>query len=378
MSQLEERLRQKIRKAGGWIGFDTFMQTALYEPGLGYYETATAFGVTGDFVTAVELGPWLALGLADLVTWGWKQMGSPAEWSLLEQGGGSGRLLCDVMRVLESSDIRPPARIIAVEASAAMRTRQRHAFAQAGLDVAQAADLHAVEPQACCIMFSNELPDAFPVRCFVWQNGEMHERGVSLQGEAFRWCRATAPLADQPAISPGLCAGWPDGYTSEWNPGLARWQRDISRVVRRGYVICVDYGYPEREYYRPARRAGTLMAHRGHQGYGDVLSEPGCRDITAHVDFTALVRAGRAAGLGLVQFMGQGAWLAQCPRVQRQIQALAVAQTAEADRAMAQAKRMLLPFGMGETFKLCVQAAGLACTPPPFLKQFDRRDALGA
>jgi len=377
MSYLEEVIRRQIRDAGGWLGFDAFMQSALYAPGLGYYETATAFGEEGDFVTAAALGPWLALGLADLIDWSWKQMGKPSRWCLLEQGGGNGRLLCEVMRTLQALDMTLPSRLVAVEASAAMRARQRDAYAQAGLVVMQAAGLHEVEPQECCFMFCNELPDAFPVRCFRWQHGEMYERGVALQEGAFVWRVAPEPMQETPAIDSVLTAKWPDGYVSEWCPGLAAWQREVSRVVRRGHVACIDYGYPASEYYRPGRCEGTLMAHHGHLGLEDVLSAPGQRDITAHVDFTSLVRAGSSAGLSVVSFMGQGGWLAQSPGIQRRIRALATVRTPEAMREMAHAKRMLLPVGMGETFKLCVQAVGLADDSPPFLTRFDRRDALG-
>ncbi len=378
MSQLEETIRRQIRDAGGWLGFDAFMWAALYTPGHGYYETATAFGEEGDFVTAADLGPWLALGLADLIEWYWQQMGEPSTWSLLEQGGGSGCLLCAVMQALQSSDIAPPTKIIAIEASRTMRARQQTRYAQAGLDVMQVASLRELDAQACCFMFSNELPDAFPVRCFTWQHGQMYERGVGLHEDNFVWRVAPEPLQAKPDIDPSLWRAWPDGYASEWCPGLAGWQQEVSRVVQRGHVVCVDYGYPASEYYRPARCEGTLMAHRDHQGCEDVLSAPGRQDITAHVDFTALARAGAAAGLQMVSFMGQGGWLAQSPRVQQRIQILAAAGTSEAMHEMAHAKRMLLPFGMGETFKLCIQAAGLPAEAPSFLVQFDRRDALAA
>jgi len=377
MSYLKELIRQHIRDAGGWLGFDAFMQAALYTPGYGYYETATAFGEEGDFVTAAELGPWLALGLADLIDWSWKQMGEPSRWCLLEQGGGSGRVLCEVMRALEALDVATPSRLVAVEASTAMRSRQQDAYAQAGLDVTQVASLQEVDSQECCFMFSNELPDAFPVRCFRWQHGKMYERGVALQEDNFIWRVAPDPMQVSPGIDPALIAGWPEGYVSEWCPGLAVWQQEVSRVVQRGHVICIDYGYPASEYYRPGRCEGTLMAHHGHRGLEDVLSEPGQRDITAHVDFTALARVGRTAGLSVVSFMGQGGWLAQSPGIQQRIQALATARTPEAMREMAHARRMLLPEGMGETFKLCIQVAGPTGEPPPFLTRFDRRDALG-
>ena len=368
-------LHQRIIQAGGWIPFDRYMQAALYEPGLGYYESADVFGAEGDFVTGADLGPWLAKGFADLITWGWQALGRPSEWTLMEQGGGSGALLCGVLQEFAAQGMPMPARIVAVEASARMRKRQEQAYRDARIPVEQASALPAVEPGEACILFCNELPDAFPVRCLVKREEVLYERGVGWSGEAPAWEVAPEPLTDGPRIDPALQQAWPEGYATEWNPRLDSWQRDVARVVRRGLVFCLDYGFSQQEYYRPNRIDGTLMAHYRHQASGDVLADPGSRDITAHVDFTSLAHWGRIHGLQSTGFMSQGAWLAQSPSVQTHIAALAGSAEAAAMKQMAHAKRLLLPSGMGELFKLLIQrtdGVGSDATLPSFLGHFNR------
>lgn len=377
--ELEALIRRRLDEAGGWMPFDAFMAQALYEPGLGYYESARVFGAAGDFVTAPELGPWLSLAVADFIQWGWEALGRPADWSLIEQGGGSGRLLCDVMAELARRGLAP-ARVIAVEASRWMRERQREAYAATGLDVRQTASLDEIEPRDNALYFCNELPDAFPVRCFAWRGGAWRERGVVWRDEQdgrdgrFAWNERA--LDAPPAIDERLAAAWPDGYCSEWNPGLATWQQALARVMPRGYALCVDYGYAASEYYRPGRSEGTLLAHVGHQAVEDVLAEPGGRDITAHVDFTALTRAGRSAGIEPACWMPQGAWLAQSPAVQARVGELARAGGPEGMDDMAALRRLVMPQGMGELFKALIQARGAPAAPPPWLERFDRLPAL--
>jgi SAM-dependent MidA family methyltransferase len=368
-------LRQRIEASGGWIPFDQFMQAALYEPGLGYYESAEVFGAEGDFVTAADLGPWLAKGFADLIVWGWQAMGKPSTWTLMEQGGGSGALLCAVVEALQALGLPLPARIVAVEASARMRARQAEAYAGAGLAVEQVPALTALGPLDACMMFCNELPDAFPVRCLVRKGDGLHERGVAWHAAAPVWADADAPMHEVPSIDPALWQAWPEGYVTEWNPGLEAWQRELATTIRHGLVFCVDYGFAQQEYYRPNRVGGTLLAHHRHRAEADVLADPGSRDITAHVDFTALTKAGRMHGLHGTAFMSQGAWLAQSPSVQSHIAALAGATDARSLAQMAQVKRLLLPSGMGELFKLLIQRTdgfGQTATLPPFLSRFDR------
>jgi len=70
-------------------------------------------------------------------------------------------------------------------------------------------------------------------------------------------------------------------------------------------VLTIDYGHPASLYYAPHRSHGTLTAFVKHHGVDDVLAEPGMRDITAHVDFTALHQAGARAGLATLGFLDQ-------------------------------------------------------------------------
>ena len=370
-SNLEAIIAQRIKDAGGWIPFDQFMGAALYEPQFGYYESQAVFGQQGDFVTGAELGTWLALGYADLIEWGWKELGSPAEWVLLEQGGGSGALLTDVLAELHRKEMAP-AKTVAVETSAHMRQRQQAHYQTQGFDVLSVKSLAEAGEIENCLMFCNELPDAFPVRCFSWQKRQLVERGVAHSQEGFHWQDGPAVEEGLIDIDKGLQGEWPDGYTSEWNPNLASWQMDVAGMIKRGLLFCVDYGYSQQEYYRPQRIEGTLMGHQGHQVIEDVLKSPGSCDITAHIDFTALHRIGERHGLNGCCFMSQGGWLAQSPSVQRLVESLAADGSVASVQQLAHAKRMLMPFGMGETFKLFMQAVNVPNAVPVYLERFNR------
>jgi SAM-dependent MidA family methyltransferase len=83
----------------------------------------------------------------------------------------------------------------------------------------------------------------------------------------------------------------------------------VARAIHRGYVLTIDYGWPASIYYAPFRTGGTLTARVQHQTVDDPLADPGDRDITAHVDFSALARAGEAAGLVTLGFLDQQRFL---------------------------------------------------------------------
>ena len=216
-----------------------------------------------------------------------------------------------------------PDEVVSVEHCLQLRERQMHLYDERGHTVRMVSSLEQLEPAEDCIYYSNELPDAFPVPCFHWKEGAFYERGVGIEGEGFCWLDRDAPMSSPPAIAPELIAAWPDDYISEYNPAVADWQAEIARIMPRGLAITVDYGYSQQEYYRQQRTTGTLMAHVAQQASEDVLSDPGNRDITAHVDFTTLVRAGRDVGFEPLLWMSQVGWLAQSPSGTELVQSLA-------------------------------------------------------
>jgi len=375
-NRLTDIIRQRMDSADGALPFEQFMQAALYEPGLGYYDTKTVFGEKGDFVTASELGPWLSLAMADLVFDAWQQMGEPKQWTLIEQGSGSGQQMAALLDILSQFSMDQAGTVISVEHCSQLRERQSQLFTERDLDVRLVASLDEIEAAEYVIYYSNELPDAFPVSCFHYKDGGFFERSVAMQGDEFCWSDADEPMQQAPDISPALMKNWPDSYKSEWNPALAGWQKQLSSVIKSGFIFTVDYGYSHQEYYREARVEGTLLAHIGQTATEEVLTQPGSRDITAHVDFSALVKAGRDCDLTALLWMSQGGWLAQSPSVQSLIQSLAAQNDAVSMHLLAHAKRMLMPFGMGEVFKLLVQSKGIEAKKPGYLNQFDHLDAL--
>src|SRR5262249_40368567 len=98
-------------------------------------------------------------------------------------------------------------------------------------------------------------------------------------------------------------------YTTEINLAARRWIGEVAAAIGRGYVVTVDYGFPASVYHAPYRSGGTLTSYLRHRRSEEVLAEPGTRDITAHVAFTALARAGEAAGLATLGFVDQQRFL---------------------------------------------------------------------
>ena len=131
----------------------------------------------------------------------------------------------------------------------------------------------------------------------------------------------------------------------------------IDRLLQRGFVLSIDYGYTHGEIAMAGKfPQGSLMAYKNHRADPDVLLDPGERDITAHVNFTALIERGKELGWETLGFSPQQEFLARAGARDNFAYALGADTEDAAARLRMQLKTLL--FGMGETFRVLLQRKG--------------------
>ena len=359
-SRLIERIAERIDAGGGVIGFDEYMQMALYEPGLGYYSGGLEkFGAGGDFVTAPEIselfGQCLAQQCAGLI-----EQGCTA--ALLEFGAGSGKLCDQVMRALPQLE-----RYLILDLSADLRRRQ-----QDYLRGRLSAELfHKIEwldrlPQNFDgIVLANEVLDAMPVHLLEKQ-ADWIELGVGYDGSRFQW----RPIARETRAQQAMRrielrqAEMAAGYRSELNLNYAGWFNALAAACGHAAVLIVDYGYEQDEYYAAGRRRGTLTCHYRHRVHDDPLIYPGLQDITAFVDFDACADAAEASGFETLGLVGQGAFLLANGLLEAAERLTEAASPIEQTAVAQQVATLCLPQQMGEKFKVLALQKNLALEMP--------------
>lgn len=344
-------IRARIAAAGGWLPFDQYMQLALYEPGLGYYSAgARKLGEGGDFTTAPEMSPLFGHCLARHCA---EVLAGTSGGDVLELGAGSGRLAFDVLGAMQALGA-PPEHYRILEVSADLRERQQALLATLPAALAarvQWLDAPPVEPWQGALL-ANEVLDALPVECFAWRDGQVIERGVALAGkDGLAWDeRPASPAlgAEVARLRADAGAGWPSGFRSEVCQRAGPWLGEVTRTMTRGVALFIDYGLPRRDYYHPHRAAGTLRCHYRQRAHEDVFAHPGLEDITAWVDFTRVAEGADLAGLEVLGFATQAALLLGLG-----IEAAVAAAPDERTRVAraGEARRLLMPEEMGETFK---------------------------
>ena len=339
-----QRVLQTIADARGWLPFDRFVAIALYEPGLGYYtRDSRQFGTMpasgSDFVTAPELSPWFGAALARQVRQALTAAGSG---EVCEFGAGSGALAEQLLDALGDACTR----YSIVDVSTALRARQQQRLARFGERVRW---LDRLPSRINGVVVGNEVLDAMPVQLLHFDGQQWFERGVALCGtssETLVWMdRATAlhPPSAGSAVVPGT-------VTEIHRQGEA-FITTLAEHLECGAAFFIDYGFPEREYYHPQRVGGTLVCHRAHLVDDAPLQGVGDKDITAHVNFSAVALAAQEAGMTVAGYTSQARFLLNCGLPELLQRA--------APHELPAAHKLIAEHEMGELFKVIALTRGL-------------------
>jgi SAM-dependent MidA family methyltransferase len=309
-----EILAAEIRRAGP-ISFHRFMEAALYHPEHGYYRRARdPFGKEGDFFTAEQIQPVFGILMAARIRQLYCAMGKPADFTVVELGAGRG----------EMSPAFSEWQYIPVEIGMPLPRPVRG------------------------VIFSNEFLDALPVEVATFQGGAFRRQLVGLDGDRFVWQTGGNVTADSERYLRRFFPPPAEGCWYEAGRSALNWMAQIAETLSEGYVLTVDYGYTRAESIRFP--AGTLMGYHRHTARENVLDDPGERDITSHVNFTAVEECGAELGLKKISFETLARTLLTAGESDQF--AAALAGEDEFGRRM-QLKTLL--FGMGETFRVLLQ-----------------------
>lgn len=355
-SPLSAILRDKIQSSNG-ISFADFMAQALYHPEHGYYMSRRdRIGKAGDFFTSSSVNSLFGRLVARQLM----QMDEllPAEdFQIVEQGAGEGHLAMDILDTMaeEAPELYQRLTYNLVEVSEDNRQRQSSQLEAHAEKVRWCADDEWEISSGCFL--SNELVDAFPVHVVEKHSGLIKEVFVVNDEKGFSEELRNESGPDFAEYFDWLGCGPVEGNRAEVNLHASDWMRQVGQRLKQGFVLTVDYGYPAQELYAPHRRAGTLMCYHRHQADENPYLLVGEKDITSHVDFTALQKAGEDVGVLPLWFGEQYRFLMGLGFFEELVKLEAAATCEQEARALRLTlKNLIMPeAGMGETFKVLVQ-----------------------
>jgi SAM-dependent MidA family methyltransferase len=347
--------------------FARYMALCLYDPEFGYYtQGRERTGVAGDYFTSSDLHPVFARLVARQAAEMWNVMGRPQPFTWVEMGAGRGLFASDFLGWSASAlpEFFTALRYVAIEPGTLQCQRIEARLAARGVEhkVQLLSNLEELAPVTGCF-FSNELVDAFPVHVVTRAAGRLKEIYVIAEGDDLR--EKTGAISD-----PGVGAyvaryanQLEEGQRVEVNRHAQAWIHAVAAKLTRGFVLTIDYGEMANRLFTPDRPRGTLLAYHGHTAAEDFYTAPGETDLTAHVNFTALIDAGKAQGLEFAAFTTQEKFLMALGEANQFADVYDPGQTElEMLDARLKLKRLISPQGMGNIFKVLLQQRGVPNT----------------
>jgi SAM-dependent MidA family methyltransferase len=318
------------------------MEEALYGEGGYYSRSDVPISEAGDYVTGATLSPLFGRVTARLLERLDRALGE-ASAELFEAGYGTAVHLESVVSTL-------------LERTMGRRIRAWDRVARpvpAGVE--QVRGLEEVgEGEIEGLIFSYELFDALPVHRLIGRaDGSVGELWVDLDaGGGLAWREGEISdlglleLLRNPDIS------LQPGQVADLSPAWAPLYRELARRLRRGLLVTCDYGFERERLLDPrVRPNGTLACYTSQRVHRNPFVKVREQDLTAHVDFTALIQAGEAEGLRTFALTRQALWLTACGLFEE-------LQGADAETRQ-QAMALLDGEGMGEETRVLVQAKGI-------------------
>lgn len=353
-------------QANGKITFAEYMAEALYHPELGYYNRPEmTIGERGDFYTAPMVHPVFGQCIARLIHQLWQQLGSPATFTVLEMGAGTGALARQILTEWEQLNPGPVnLQYVIVEQSPVLRQKQREETKEAAAGrIAWFSFLQEVAGFGSLtgVVISNELFDALPVHHLEMDNGQLQERFVTLldQDGVPQLAETTGPLSDDKLpflLGDQVLSALEDGDQVTVCPAASQVIGDMADALQQGFVITIDYGDRSPDVYWKSVRTGGIRCYYKQSLVKDPYQRIGEQDITADVDFSLLQREGKKKGLRTVSFSTQSEFLEKWGFLDKvaEFQRLAF-KDLRADFELQKMLTLYLPQGLGDACKVLIQ-----------------------
>ena len=229
----------------------------------------------------------------------------PSEFTIVEQGANDGSMAADILDAIFSmpEDFSQTVRFMLVEPFSLNRDRQKQKL-KGFSNVTWVSSLEEL-PTFTGIHLSNELLDAFPVDSLRWNGTSWDEECVANRDGILTWSTRPIQNPELQTAATNLPTHLTKGFRVEINRGIQPWLSTLHTKLERGVILTVDYGQAGEDRYALHRADGTLLAFQKHERFNDPLGEPGLRDITAQVDFTALARSSREVGFEILGYSDQ-------------------------------------------------------------------------
>ena len=349
MEKIELKLIKEINKFG-YIPVSKFMEISLSDPDDGYYVSQDPLGKEGDFVTSPEItqifGEIIGAWSIDVIN----KINSKLSFQIIDLGGGKGTLLKDIERISKGNKI-----------SFGFLEINKNLIKIQKKNVPEAKHYKTISeiPNLPTIFIGNEFLDVFPIRQYKKVNKQWKEVFISIENNQF--CYSYNNIESKKLFEDYKDTIPQGADFFEINTMTKKILTDISIFLKRnnGISLFIDYGYLK-------GYGDTLQAVKNHK-FVNPLSFPGVSDLTAHVNFSHIIKEVNSLGMNFFGTTTQRDFLIKLGARER-LEILKKSTNSEKTKIDLEKGlcRLIENSQMGELFKVCAMSPKNKLIPEGF------------
>ena len=370
MNNITEIIKSQIRDLGP-ITFAEFMELALYHPGYGYYSSGNSrIGKEGDFYTSPYVHPAFGKVIANFIMKSFDII-DEEKLTIIELGAGKGLLALDVLTQIKSANPEQYDRsnYYIVEKSDHFRNESKKTLIDHRHKIKWLSSLDELEKEKVSgVIISNELIDALAFHRVKVVEENLVEIYVSVEDGEIIEITDKPSSADLEEYFQNTDVQFREGQEFEINLHAESLLQKIEGILRKGLILTIDYGYLAPELFSPERMKGTYKCIYRHTINETPYINIGEQDITAHVDFSNLIRIGESLKINKIQYTTQGQFLVDWGILDFISKGMGEKSGLDSsnEKERQAIKNLFLPRLMGDKFKILLQEKNLEISHKAF------------
>jgi NADH dehydrogenase [ubiquinone] 1 alpha subcomplex assembly factor 7 len=340
MNRLEKLIYKKKN-----IPLDKFIDIALYNKQLGYYENKKIFSRDGDFITSPFISSIFSEMISIWIVSYWIYLKKPKKINILELGPGNGLMINQIINSLKKiKTFDANFNIYLHEKSESLIKVQKENLNNFK-NIVWIKNINKIK-QYPTIIIANEFFDAFPIKQFFKINSNWHEQYISFKNNMKKIIYYKNKINNNYLKKYSKFFNINKSKIIEYPVKIENYLNSISKIIKKnnGIFLTFDYGYSD------IVGKNTLRAIKKHK-IVDLLKEYTDCDITFDINFNILKNIFKKNNVRCIGAVSQNFFLQKLGIMERASQIVKKQNVIGSKDLILSINKLINPKEMGNTFK---------------------------
>lgn len=327
------------------IPLDKFIDIALYDKQLGYYENKKIFSRDGDFITSPFISSIFSEMISIWIVSYWIYLKKPKKINILELGPGNGLMINQIINSLKKiKTFDANFNIYLHEKSESLIKVQKENLNNFK-NIVWIKNINKIK-QYPTIIIANEFFDAFPIKQFFKINSNWHEQCISFKDNIKKIIYCKNKINNNYLKKYSKFFNINKSKIIEYPVKIENYLNSISKIIKKnnGIFLTFDYGYSD------IVGKNTLRAIKKHK-IVDLLKEYTDCDITFDINFNIPKNIFKKNNIRFIGAVSQNFFLQKLGIMERASQIVKKQNVIDSKNLILSINKLINPKEMGNTFK---------------------------